>query len=223
MANLTDSQLADLVQAQYDYIPHIFDSIGIVSGVDYALKSYPDCTVISFEGSHDIPDWESNFRFNMIRVSGIGGVEEGFYQGLLAVYQSRGYNLPMDKPVYCIGHSRGAAHAHIFAAILIQAGYKPENVIRVVWGSPKPGDASLTASLARSPCRSYRNYHDALKQDFVCVVPEPLPDMPFEHPGPYILIDEAPPEPDPWLLLARHHFYLYQKGTQKCSINQPQT
>lgn len=210
---ITDKELAALVAAQYAGDAASFDHTFSTVGVDYAIKFCPGFTVVCFEGSHDIPDWERDFTFDMVNVPNIGGVERGFHQGLPEVAKQAIPLLPASQPIYVIGHSLGAAEAHIFARYLIVAGYPPESVIRVVWGSPHPGNDIFTTGLVGSPCRSYRNYRSALEQDFVCLVPERLPGLRYEHPGDYVMIDIPAAPHDPWLLLARHHFFLYQQGT----------
>lgn len=208
---LTDLDCADLCLAQYDGKP-IFDHIFHTCGVDYAIRFYPDCAAVVFEGSHNLPDWVSNFQAAMIDVPNFAGVERGFYTGMPEVAVQAAPLLPKTAPVYVTGHSRGAAHALIFAAMLIKQGY---NVIVVVFGSPRPGDKRLAAILAQAPVRSYRNYHDFDEQDFVCDVPLDLRLVaPYVHPARQIVIDVPPVPDDPWMLLARHHLYLYRTGLE---------
>lgn len=208
--SLTDLHCANLLQAQYDGVAGTFDDVRHINGVDVAYKKYSDCTAVAFEGSHDVQDWLSNFQACMIRVGNIGGVELGFYTGIPEVLTALLPEIDKDKPVYVIGHSRGAAHAHIFARALIAAGFAPPIVKRVVFGSPNPGDNILAGGLTDSPVRSYRNYRNLLEQDYVCIVPEPVPVLaPYMHPGERILIDMPAMKNDPWLFLARHHLYLY--------------
>lgn len=206
---LTDLDCANLCQALYDDKFDVFDKVFNTSGVDYAIKAYPDCAVICFEGSRYPLDWIRNFKVEMVQTP-VGGVEKGFHIGLPDVLQNAIAYLPTDKPIYVIGHSLGAARSHIFAALLIKQGYEARNVIRVTFASPNPGDDALAQILAGSPCHSYRNYRNILEQDFVCTVPEPIPDVaPYMHPGNRIVID-VPAEPgDPWLFFARHHLFLY--------------
>lgn len=208
---LSDLDCANLCQAQYDGAS-IFDVSDSICGVDFAIKTYPDCMAIAFEGSHDIPDWISNFEALMIDVPDFAGVERGFYQGLPNVLVATLPLFPKEKPVYVTGHSRGAAHAHIFAALLIKQGYK---VIVTVFGSPRPGDARLATILAPFPNRSYRNYADFDHQDFVCDVPFDIEiAAPFVHPYKQKIINMPPAPGDPWGLLARHHLFLYIAALQ---------
>lgn len=206
---LTDLECAKKLQEQYDNVAG-FDRVLRIKGVDVAIKKYLDCTLVAFEGSHNVHDWLSNFEACMIRAPGFGGVEMGFYDGIPETLKALDSDLDKSKPVYVTGHSRGAAHAHIFARALIIEGFVPSMVKRVVFGSPNPGDNILAGGLADSPVNSYRNYRNHLDQDFVCAVPEPVPVVaPYMHPGPRIIIDQPGLPNDPWLLLARHHLFLY--------------
>lgn len=207
---LTDHELCNLLQEQYDGIAGVFDIAETLAGVTYGVKFYPDCTVVAFEGSHNLPDWISNFAAVMMQVPDFAGVEQGFYSGLPEVFTSVAPKVDKSKRVYVTGHSRGAAHAHIFAAIMIKQGYQVEVV---AFGSPRPGDAQLAAILAKAPNRSYRNYHDFDEQDYVCDVPFDITLVaPFKHPGKQIVVDVAPHPDDPWLILSRHHLFLYAKA-----------
>lgn len=210
---LSDLDCANLCQAQYDSLGGIFDAVSSIAGVDFAIRSYPDCMAVVFEGSHDLPDWISNFDAVMLDVPDFAGVERGFYSGLPDVFIHVSPLLPKEKPVYVTGHSRGAAHAHIFAAMLIKQGYI---VIVTVFGSPRPGDAKLAQILSAFPNRSYRNYAGFDHQDFVCDVPFDIEiAAPYVHPYKQKIIDMPPAPNDPWGLLARHHLFLYTAALQR--------
>ena len=214
---LSDLDLCNLCQAQYDGAYEQFDTTQSTSGVDWSAKIHPDCSVIVFEGSHDLPDWISNMEFRMVQVPDFAGVEHGFNDGLPDTFIAAERYLPKENPVYVTGHSRGAAHALIFAALLVKQGYK---VICVTFGAPRAGDAQLAAILSEIPCRSYQNFHSFDDRDFVCTVPMPYP-FGYIHCGKQILIDVPPEEGDPWLLLARHHCFLYQEGVASYGKSNP--
>lgn len=206
---LSDLDCANLCQSQYNG-EAIFDFANRIDDVSFAVKLYPDCTAIVFEGSHNAPDWFSNFDAVMVRPPGLGGVERGFYDGLPETLAALSPMLN-GKLIYVTGHSRGAAHAHIFAAMLINAGYHVEVV---VFGSPRPGDAKLAEILAQAPNRSYWNYRDEFHHDIVGDVPENII-WPYIEPALRIKIDVEPLPDDPWLLLARHHLSLYIHALQE--------
>ena len=212
---LNDYAIALLVQDLYDGDPDkTLDVMQCTSGVNWAMKFYPDCSVLIFEGTADILDIERDFDFPMEYVSGIGRVHAGAYKGLQDVIQAAMPHLSKDKPLYVTGHSLGAMRAHIATALLVMFGYTL--IETVVFGSPLPGDRQLANALAPYPNRSYWNYHDVLNHDFIGNVPAPVPENPYMHPRQRLLIDEAPVYPDEWLLLAWHHFRpLYLEGLRK--------
>lgn len=209
----TATQIADNLLAQYNGEYQVFDLMTNIGGIDFAVKRWPDCTEIDFEGSHDPRDWLRDFQAIMIQVPGIGGVEAGFNAGTDQVVDVLLKNIAKTLPVIIGGHSLGAAHAHIVARKLIAAGFTPSMVSRCVFGSPRPGDSVLAGGLKDSPVESYRNFQDFNHQDFVCDVPfEILLLAPFKHPGAYKLVNVAPDANDPWGPLARHHMELYRKA-----------
>lgn len=208
---LSDLECANLLQSQYNG-DNIFDyqiRIGVVS---IAVKYSPDCTIIAFEGSYNIPDWLSNLQVSMITTP-LGRVEEGFYTDLPEVYADLKPVLK-DKPIQCIGHSRGAAHANLFGLILIKDGFN--NISRIKFGEPHSMDAETARDFAGSHGVSYWNYRDALQHDPVGSVPFYIPAL-----APYVpsenrtLIDVAPMPDDTWGPLARHHIYYYIQGLTK--------
>lgn len=209
---LSDLQIAQILQDQYNATPNTFDFADRIDDVSFGIKRLPDCTVIAFEGTYCLPDWMSNFDTVMIHPPGIGGVSRGFYDGLPETLAA--LSPMLDRPpIYCIGHSRGSAHAQIFAAMLINAGYKVEVV---TFGAPRTGDAALAAILSKSLCRWYRNYHDEEHQDLICEVPIDIPELaPYVHPGTEIRIDIAPQPNDNWGVFARHHLFLYQQWLEE--------
>lgn len=204
---LTDLDLCDLCQAQYDNAP--FDHDIIKDGDRCSIKYYLDCSVIVHEGSHDFLNWFNNVRFVMTLATDINcGVDEGFDINIGEMTSQALPLIPKDKPVYFTGHSRGAPRAQLMAARFIKQGY---DVRIVVFASPRPGDSILGKLLASVPHTQYRNYHGFLDQDFVCDAPAPYP-FGYVHPIEPIIIDVAPPPNDEWGVLARHHLFLYREG-----------
>ena len=85
--------------------------------------------------------------------------------------------------------------------------------MRVVFGSPRPGDAEFASGLAESPCSAYLNYVSYWKQDKVCQVPFYFPLLwPYVHPGPYIYVKADALPDDKWLAFKWHHLFLYRQG-----------
>ncbi len=209
---LTDLQIANLLQSQYNG-DQIFDYQNKICEVTFAIKHYPDCSALLFEGTYDLDGWISNFHANLIQVPNLGGVEEGFYNGLPDVLEAIKPELLTNHPLIVCGHSRGAAQANIFAPMLKNAGFTPY-LKRVTFASPRPGNAELVAKILTIPGCNYRNYHNEEHQDFVCEVPLHFNFMPYARPQPTILLDVPPLSDDPWLIFARHHLSLYIKGLQ---------
>lgn len=214
MTSLSDLDCANLCQDLYNGKSDSFDKICHTAGVDYAIKLYDDCAAVVFEGSHNIPDWLSNMETRMIHPENLKcGVEDGFYDGMEETLGASTPYLPKDLLIYVTGHSRGGAHAEIFAAQLILLGYA---VKIVVFGCPLVGDEDFCKIISGVDIHSYRNYRNVLEQDFVCTVPEHIPLIAeFQRPHGQIIIDVAPLPDDPWLLLSRHHLFLYIEGLKK--------
>lgn len=208
---VTDFDIAVLIQAQYDNRVDSFDIFMHTAGIDWAIKTFDDCTALFFEGSHVLPDFVRDFDFPMEWVPAIGGVHGGFYDGLPAAMEAIIPHLPAMKTIKICGHSLGAGEAHIMTAMLAHRGYHMLETI--TFGSPLPGDRFLADSLAPYPNRSYWNYRDFFNHDIVGSVPPYMPPIEgFVIPRDRILIDIPPPILDPWGLVAWHHFELYVKG-----------
>lgn len=209
----SDFQIAEDLSAQYNGEIDWFDYVNRIKEVSFAVKHFDDCSEVLCEGSFNVPDWISNFKCEMIQTA-FGGIESGFNDGTDEVIEILVTMLPLDRPVYIGGHSRGSAHADILASKLIRRGYK---MIIVVFGSPRAGDHIFAAGLASSERRAYKNRNDP-----VTCVPEPLliPYWPYIHPTPFIMLDVAPPILDTWGLLSDHHFYLYLAGIKELSNGQ---
>lgn len=201
------------LQLQYDNSMATFDYANRIGNVPIALKHFPDCDLVCFEGSRNLPDWYSNFKAWMIQVNGIGRVEKGFYDDTPATVADLKPRLQPGKPLVITGHSRGAGHTNVVTRELILDGYDPRMIYRVKFGEPRSGDAVYAEGFAGSPAVSLRNYGDPLDQDWVCDVPLHFmltPYVPTEAPT---MIDVPPAPDDEWGFLARHHLFLYEEAT----------
>lgn len=209
---ITDLDAANLCQSLYND-EKAFDFIGSIEDVDFAIKEYPDCTALVFEGSHNLTDWANDFDAHMVPAIELNGalVHHGFYRGLSAMLVRTLVKLAKDKPVYCIGHSLGAGRAHIFGGMLIVAGYHIEVV---TFGSPRPGDKKLADILEPFPNRSYWNYHDEWNHDIVGDVPVAItPLFQFLTPRERIKVSVQPEATDPWgHIMGWHHLKYYIQG-----------
>jgi pimeloyl-ACP methyl ester carboxylesterase len=171
------------------------------------VKSLDDCCVVAFRGSVSFLDWQRDLDSIMIADSYLGGVEQGFMEGMLDTFKKlSAVTLPDKNPLIITGHSLGAARALIYAAMM--AGVrKVANV--VTFGSPRPGAEKLKYLLSGVTINSYRNRHDPVTN-----VPFDFPGMPYVHPRDLIAVDAPPRLPDSWGLLADHHIALYVQAMQ---------
>jgi triacylglycerol lipase len=207
---VTDTQLADICAELYNHPGNMTVYFGHTTrDTCVGLKQLPTGeTVIVFRGSTTIEDWFRNFQTAMLNDALLGAVSSGFYVGLPETMALLTPHIGTG-PLYITGHSRGAAEALLFAAMLAIHGVFATGV--VVFGSPRPGGARLKAILASVPVRSYANYLDPVTE-----VPVPVPALlPYEHPTQTIYFDIPPTANDPWGPLARHHLELYRMGVEK--------
>lgn len=210
---LSDLDVANLLQAQYDGRKVFFNVWSPYGTVSWAMAKYDDCDVICFEGSHNLPDWKRDFEAEMIQVPGLGGVHEGFYIGLPDVLKSILPLTPLDKRLKICGHSLGGGESHIFTGMAVLAGYT--DVETITFGSPLPGDKQLSDLIASFPNRSYWNFRDGFNCDIVGNVPFHIPVIsPYVFPRERIIIESPPAPDDNWGICAWHHLSLYVKGLQ---------
>lgn len=112
------------------------DYVSMVNDVDFAfIANYSDRLVISFRGTDNLKGWISDFHANP---SAEGcTIEQGFYDGWVEfkrpiqeyIVQYR------DKPIFCVGHSRGAALSTLCARHLAKnMGLRCSNIN---FGSPQ--------------------------------------------------------------------------------------
>jgi hypothetical protein len=212
---ITDLDAVNFCAATYSS-PAQFDTV--YSGVSdddvwCGVKTLSDCCVVAFRGSSDFLDWQRDLDSVMITDPDLGGVEQGFMQGMREVSNQLA-NIISAKPLCITGHSLGAARALIFAGLLEVAGAKPEKV--VTFGSPKPGAEKLKFILSGVAINSYRNRHDPVTN-----CPIDLLGLPYVHPRDLIAVDAPPPQPDPWGFLADHHISLYIQAMKGLQNEQP--
>jgi len=162
--------------------------------------------IIAFEGSASVQDWLQDFDAAAIPRTidhiELGWVHDGFAEDVEEIFERIVAGLPAD-PIAITGHSKGAAEALIFAALL--HNHLPDrNIARVsTFGTPRPG--ALNGLLAGLAGADYRNRNDP-----VCLVPPYL-----THPRVMTALDAAAQADDPWGPLRDHHVALYIAGVQK--------
>jgi hypothetical protein len=158
--------------------------------------------IIAFKGSASIRDWLQDFDAFVIpggfNHKDLGLVHAGFFDDVEDVFGDILKGLPSD-PIAVTGHSKGAAEALIFAALLTAS---TDRVIARVstFGTPRPG--MLNGFLTGIAGNDYRN-----RSDPVCSVPPYL-----HHPRKMVDLNVPPLPDDPWGPLADHHMALYLDG-----------
>ena len=193
---VSDYDIALLLQKLYDGVQGVFDQTSCINDVSFALKHFEDFDVIAFEGSHNLPDWERDFHADMVEIDGLGGVHSGFYEGLSRVLQFVLPSISNKKLLKICGHSLGGGESHIFTGMSVLSGFTKLETI--TFGSPLPGDKTLSDLIAPFPNRSYWNYNNGFEHDLVGSVPVWLPDEPYVFPRPRIKFWSAPTTNNPW-------------------------
>lgn len=156
---IPDLQAAKLCQAIYAPSSGEFDHILEVAGVLGGIKYIGGDTVVAMRGSTTAQDWLRDLKFWPEHDAQLGFIVDGFSDGIAAFIAAL---KPLIKGnlVLC-GHSLGAAHACIIAALI-------PSVQLVLFGCPRPGFRKLKNLVlaAGTHVTSYRNRNDP-----VCEVP----------------------------------------------------
>lgn len=215
---MTDADICDLVAATYDpgSTWDFQDSGANDDHVYWCVKVAPGALHIAFRGSVDNTDWQRDFLavtanpapFNH---KSLGPVHAGFFVGIPDVWaELKGIVAKVALPVMFEGHSLGAAHAALCAALAVCDGISPAGL--VLFGEPNEGFQQFAGALAAVPVRSYRN-----RREVPLPLHDPVTDVPFRLPlFPYV--GSGSPRPrldlatgtvdlDPFSL---HHIALYQ-------------
>jgi Lipase (class 3) len=212
-APMTHRDLASLQPAIYAGDASKFDYLSPGSGdrgVVYGIKRCPDFTVVCFRGSANFLDWIKDFwaAADPFDHGKLGPVHPGFYIGMQTAWSQ--IAAATTGPYIMCGHSLGAAHATLCAALAELAGRKV--LERVVWGEPMSGFQPLADLLADIPSTSYRNIVGK-HYDRVTSVPFELLVERYVRAGHLTDVTAAPPSNDAWGPLAYHHMGLYLSAT----------
>lgn len=209
--------LANDIYTRADGWTHYYDA-GTDHGVCFAVQDNGLYLDIIFRGSKTTQDWFRDFKARPVEHPVLGGVEEGFFEGLPDAVAElaailRGAKLAGQK-VRITGHSLGAARALLFAALLMAGGFVPDFV--AAFAPPKPGFHKLAVVL--SPIQDLYCFRNGI--DPVPLVPPALPDAPYEQPRSLDLVRCAPAGmfPD---LFAWHSCALYQKAIEALPMAEP--
>lgn len=213
---INDLQLAQLLQSQYNG-EDIFDFQATVAGVTFAVKRYPDFTVLAYEGTHNMPDVVADFDADMIypmEINGTHGVHHGFWTGIVESMKCACMYLSKDLPLIITGHSLGAGMVNLVTAYLKTLGYT--KMSRVKFAAPRSNDSELEDFISEFPCRSYWNHKSILECDYVALVPRRIvPFFAYFTDEPKIEFFEESDPGDAWGLLRYHHLFLYIRALTK--------
>ena len=151
---IPDLQAAKLCQAIYAPSSSAFDHILEVSGVLGGIKYMGGDTVVAMRGSITAQDWLRDLKFWPEHDAQLGFIVDGFSDGIAAFIAAL---KPLIKGnlVLC-GHSLGAAHACIIAALIPSAQL-------VLFGCPRVSIGNKLRRLIKvsgTKASSYRDWSD---------------------------------------------------------------
>ena len=95
-------------------------------------------------------------------------------------------------------------------------------ISRIVFGEPKPGEATFTTLLKRlDESVAYCNRTGPLEHDRVTDVPFTVPilGLNFEHPTALSFVSALPASDDQWGIFALHHIELYEQGVISAKLD----
>lgn len=199
--------ILDLQQQTLDYAT-IYDAppMFTTNGVDWRVRRKDGLLYWDFEGTKDLKGWLSNFQAlarKHVEHALLGPLHPGFDCGMDQVVDAFiPHREGKQEPIIIAGHSRGAAHATLAAALLSMRGVAPAAVL--CWGCPRPGMQKLRSILSGTPGvkRSFQNKAPGAPMDPVTSVPAWL--WPFEQyvdPLPLIRVEGDPGNAKRWGLL----------------------
>ena len=203
---ITDLDLIDACIGTYVGAPQSWGNDKI-----HAFVSQVNGTqIIAFEGTQSIPEWVGNVLGatpddTAMQHDAIGLVHREWYEGVVRVAPDILSYLEglKDYSLAFTGHSRGAAHAEIMAAVLTLHGIRIERLS--TFGTPRCG--RLNGITKDIPGYLYQNMRD------------PVFDVPIylHHPDGRLQyhVHEPGAEDDPWRFLRDHRPQLYRAGVIK--------
>jgi surfactin synthase thioesterase subunit len=137
--------------------------------------------VVAFAGTHDFQDIIDDVFIVPIELPDVGWLHAGFAEGMEDASKSIIDHLEVNtglplRSLVVTGHSLGAAHATIFAAICGSHGMQVDHL--VLLESPRPGFSNLAVAV-RANCHKISSFKNA--RDPVVHVPVPVFGLPYQH------------------------------------------
>lgn len=185
-----------------------------VDGAYVAVKRIDGVDYVMFRGWTTFLDWLEDFDMLAVPIvtENLGPVHPGFLAGVMAVKDS--LDRLLGPQVVVAGHSLGAGHAVLYAALREAAGLPVTKL--VLFGEPRAGGPKLVTVLAKTPIQSYCNTVLG-GHDLVTDVPPALPPFThYMHPETLISCTKAPDPNDNWGPFRFHHFGLYAAALGAC-------
>jgi hypothetical protein len=218
---MNDYQIAQQVDSLYAGAKgfQVYESGQGDDGICYGINVTATENEIYLRGSANLQDWIRDlmavaltrpFEHNVF-----GPVHFGAFIGMDEAITKIIPLINRKLPILLSGHSLGGQRCALTNAILIQRGFDPTQIRRVVFGSPKAGYKSLLNYIAKSKVTSYWNVVELMH--------DPVPVLPFSFPPEDYVNDplihvSGNPDLETWAKLGAfgpHHMPAYVAGVSK--------
>ena len=200
---------AYLSEAIYDPVaPSVFAQIIQVSGVVCGYKQIDETNTFTFRGSTSVEDWLRDFDAIPYDEPVLGRIHAGFWRGMEKMFAQ--LRPLLTGPISIQGHSLGAAHAPLLAALCAEEKIPVEQL--VLLAPPRPGYQQL---------RDLVQAHIGIKRAFVNGL-DPVPALPpatmaepWRQTVDMILLHEDPEGVEAILPVHYHAVGLYRRGIER--------
>ena len=190
---ISDLNCADLCREIYNRTTDAFDDVLHVDGVCGGIKYVGNCTIVAFRGSITAADWIEDVRIIPKYDAQLGFISRGFLDGVREFVAELS---PLIKGHLIVtGHSLGAAHACLTAALIPSAQLTLFGCPRVSIGGKLRGLIAASGTWATS----YKNLDDL-------VVEVPSRWLGYRHAVPILHIRS---HPQPELAIQAHEIGRY--------------
>jgi hypothetical protein len=163
---------------------HIYTSGDTVCGT----RLFDGIFYIVCQGTSNTEGWLADFDCSIYDHPILGGLHTGFWDNLPDLIPKLLLDIPLNTPVICTGHSKGAAEAALLSAELYLKNINIKQCI--LFACPNPGDEKFAIWMQKNISgSSYRNA--TLRGLFGDPVPL-VPTEPFVAPYPHTIFTEYP-------------------------------